>query len=82
MKGREVRVIAKGGVDKGWAAASGQLPAAAMRAAEYQARQAEPLDAIFEDNSNEGAFARRVLLRILSYAASLVPEITCICARY
>jgi 3-hydroxyacyl-CoA dehydrogenase len=75
-KGREVRVIAKGGVDKGWAAASGQLPAAAMRAAEYQARQAEPLDAIFEDNSNEGAFARRVLLRILSYAASLVPEIT------
>ena len=74
--GREVRVIAKGGVDKGWAAASGQLPAAAMRAAEYQARQAEPLDAIFEDNSNEGAFARRVLLRILSYAASLVPEIT------
>jgi 3-hydroxyacyl-CoA dehydrogenase len=74
--GREVRVIAKGGVDKGWTAASGQLPAAAMRAAEYQARQAEPLDAIFEDNNNEGAFARRVLLRILSYAASLVPEIT------
>ena len=75
-KGREVRVIAKGGVDKGWATASGQLPAAAMRAAEYQTRQAEPLDAIFEDNSNEGAFARRVLLRILFYAASLVPEIT------
>ena len=74
--GREVRAIAKGGIDKGWAAASGQLPAAAMRAAEYQARQAEPLDAIFEDNSKEGAFARRVLLRILSYAASLVPEIT------
>ena len=75
-KGREVRAIAKGGVDKGWIAASGQLHPAAIRAAELQAAQAEPLDAIFEDNSPQGAFARRVLLRILSYAASLVPDIT------
>ena len=33
------------------------------------------MDAIFEDNSPQ-AFARRVLVRILSYAASLVPDIT------
>ncbi len=75
-KGREVRAVAKGGLDKGWIAASGQLHPAAIRAAQYQAAQAEPLEAIFEDNSPQGAFARRVLVRILSYAASLVPDIT------
>ena len=79
--GRQVRAIGKAdgnkaGTDNSFMPASGQLHPAAIRAAEYQARQAEPLDAIFEDNSPEGAFARRVLLRILSYAASLVPEIT------
>ena len=74
--GREVRAVAKGGVDEGWIAASGQLHPAAIRAAQYQAAQAEPLEAIFEDNSPQGAFARRVLMRILSYAASLVPDIT------
>ena len=79
--GRQVRVITRGASDRGgtdnsFVPASGQLHPAAIRAAEHQARQAEPLDAILEDNSPEGAFARRVLLRILSYAASLVPEIT------
>jgi len=73
---REVRLIGENGMDRGWQKCSAQLHPAAIKAAEYQAKQAEPLDAIFEDDSPAGQFAKRVLVRILSYAAGLIPEIT------
>lgn len=74
--GREVRVIEQGGDGMAWRRVAKELPAAASASAEALARQNEPLDPILADTSPAGLFAQTVLIKILSYAASLVPEIT------
>ena len=74
--GREVRIIEQGGDGLAWRSVATELPAAASASAEAQARQAEPLDPVLKDTSPAGRFAQTVLVKILSYAASLVPEIT------
>ncbi len=70
---RAVEAVADGSV---WRGLKKELPPAALKAAQAQARQREPLDAVLQDNTKEGQFARVCLLRILSYAASLIPEVT------
>ncbi len=52
------------------------LPDAAMRAAEASATRGEPLHEIIDGNDECARFCRRVLGRILAYAASLVPDVT------
>src|SRR6056300_1174282 len=52
------------------------LPDAAMRAAEASATRGEPLHEIIDSNDECARFCRRVLGRILAYAASLVPDVT------
>ena len=52
------------------------LPDAAMRAAEASATRGEPLHEIIDGNDQCARFCRRVLGRILAYAASLVPDVT------
>ena len=75
-KGREVRAIANGGEDKGLD--SGIWPAASRcdTRGRITAAQAEPLDAIFEDNSPQGALCAPRIGSYFIYAASLVPDIT------
>ena len=69
--GREVRIIEQGGDGLAWRSVATELPAAASASAEAQARQAEPLDPVLQDISPAGRFAQTVLVKILSYAASL-----------
>ncbi|MBL6595465.1 MAG: enoyl-CoA hydratase/isomerase family protein [Candidatus Puniceispirillum sp.] len=57
-------------------AAKTTLPPAAIAAAEAAARQDEPLFPLLDGNDNQTRFCRRVLGRILHYAASLVPSVT------
>ena len=52
------------------------LPDAAIRAAEATATRGEPLHEILDGNDACARFCRRVLGRVLAYAASLVPEVT------
>ena len=52
------------------------LPDAAIRAADAAASRGEPLLEIIAGNDDCARFCRRVLARVLSYAASLVPEVT------
>ena len=53
-----------------------KLPAAAIAAAEAVARQDEPLFMLLDGHDGQARFCRRVLGRILHYAASLVPSVT------
>ncbi|MEC7440485.1 MAG: 3-hydroxyacyl-CoA dehydrogenase NAD-binding domain-containing protein, partial [Pseudomonadota bacterium] len=52
------------------------LPDAAVRAADAAATRGEPLLEIIAGNDDCARFCRRVLARVLAYAASLVPEVT------
>ena len=52
------------------------LPDAAIRAADAAASRGEPLLEIINGNDDCARFCRRVLGRVLAYAASLVPEVT------
>ena len=52
------------------------LPDAALRAAEASATRGEPLHEIIDGNDDCARFCRRVLGRVLAYAASLVPDVT------
>ena len=52
------------------------LPDAAIRAADATATRGEPLHEIISGNDDCARFCRRVLGRVLAYAASLVPEVT------
>jgi len=52
------------------------LPDAAIRAADAAASRSEPLLEIITGNDDCARFCRRVLGRVLAYAASLVPEVT------
>ena len=52
------------------------LPDAAERAAEASATRGEPLHEIIDGNDDCARFCRRVLGRVLAYAASLVPDVT------
>ncbi|MGC6484817.1 MAG: 3-hydroxyacyl-CoA dehydrogenase NAD-binding domain-containing protein [Candidatus Puniceispirillales bacterium] len=53
------------------------LPAMAEKAATSLATGGEPLaDLITGEDSPEGRFCRRVLARVLGYAASLIPDVT------
>ena len=52
------------------------LPDAAIRAADAAASRGEPLLEIIAGNDDCARFCRRVLARVLAYAASLVPEVT------
>ncbi len=52
------------------------LPKAAENAAEATALRREPLDAILAGDDAYAKFCRRVLARVLAYAASLIPDIT------
>ncbi|MEC7486346.1 MAG: 3-hydroxyacyl-CoA dehydrogenase NAD-binding domain-containing protein, partial [Pseudomonadota bacterium] len=52
------------------------LPDAAVRAAEATATRGEPLHEILDGNDACARFCRRVLGRVLAYAAGLVPEVT------
>ena len=56
--------------------ASKTLPESAIAAAEASARQREPLTHILNGHTPETQFCRRVLGRILAYAASLIPDVT------
>ena len=53
-----------------------ELPELAIKAAAALAQNKEPLTKIIEGNSNHAKFCRRVLGRVLSYAASLLPTVT------
>ena len=54
-----------------------KLPQMAENAAASLARGGEPLDdLITREDSPEGRFSRRVLARVLGYAASLIPDVT------
>ena len=59
-----------------YAAAKQELPELAVRAAVASAKQKEPLVQILEGNTDHAKFCRRVLGRVLSYAASLIPAVT------
>ncbi len=74
--GKQVRALETDQTGQSWRAVSGQLPAAAERAADAQTHRREPLEEVLKDNSPAGLYARRCLVRILAYAASLIPEIT------
>ena len=52
------------------------LPDSAIRAANAAASRGEPLLEIIAGNDDCARFCRRVLARVLAYAASLVPEVT------
>ena len=52
------------------------LPDAAIRAADATASRGESLLEIIAGNDDCARFCRRVLARVLAYAASLVPEVT------
>ena len=52
------------------------LPDAAVRAADAAATRGEPLLEIIDGNDDCARFCRRVLGRVLAYAASLVPDVT------
>ena len=51
-------------------------PDAALRAANATATRGEPLHEILDGDDDCARFCRRVLARVLSYAASLVPDVT------
>ena len=59
-----------------WRPASSDLPDAAIRAADAAATRREPLLELLDGNDSCARFSRRVLGRVLAYAASLVPEVT------
>ena len=59
-----------------WRPASNALPDSAIRAADAAATRREPLLEIIDGNDNCALFSRRVLGRVLAYAASLVPNVT------
>ena len=52
------------------------LPVSAIKAAEATAQRAEPLDMILAGDDIYAHFCRRVLGRVLAYAASLIPAVT------
>jgi len=74
--GRQVRIIEGGADGLSWRDVSSQLPDAVQLSLAAAARQGEPLDPLLADTSPGGRFAQTVLVKILAYAASLVPEIT------
>ena len=74
--GRQVRVIEGGADGLSWRDVSSQLPDAVQLSLAAAARQGEPLDPLLADTSPGGRFAQTVLVKILAYAASLVPAIT------
>ena len=59
-----------------WRPASSDLPDAAVRAADAAATRREPLLELIDGNDSCARFSRRVLGRVLAYAASLVPNVT------
>ena len=59
-----------------WRPASSDLPDAAERAADAAATRSEPLLELLDGNDSCARFSRRVLGRVLAYAASLVPDVT------
>ncbi len=73
---RQVRVIEGGADGLSWRDVSSQLPDAVQLSLAAAARQGEPLDPLLADTSPGGRFAQTVLVKILAYAASLVPAIT------
>jgi len=75
---RMVRQIAehKGDGLPAYAVASKTLPASAVAAAAASARQHEPLLPIIDGRDAQAQFCRRVLGRVLVYAASLIPDVT------
>ena len=74
--GRQVRIIEGGADGLSWRDVSSQLPNAVQLSLAVAARQGEPLDPLLADTSPGGRFAQTVLVKILAYAASLVPAIT------
>ena len=74
--GRQVRIIEGGADGLSWRDVSSQLPDAVQLSLSAAARQGEPLDPLLADTSPGGRFAQTVLVKILAYAASLVPAIT------
>jgi 3-hydroxyacyl-CoA dehydrogenase len=56
--------------------ASKTLPKSAITAAEATARQDEPLLPIIDGRDPQAQFCRRVLARVLHYAAGLIPDVT------
>ena len=74
--GRQVRIIEGGADGLSWRDVSSQLPDAVQLSLAAAARQGEPLDPLLADTSPGGRFAQNVLVKILAYAASLVPAIT------
>ena len=74
--GRQVRIIEGGADGLSWRDVSSQLPNAVQLSLAAAARQSEPLDPLLADTSPGGRFAQTVLVKILAYAASLVPAIT------
>jgi 3-hydroxyacyl-CoA dehydrogenase len=73
---RQVRIVEGGGSGNDWRAVSSDMPSSVNLSAEAAVRQQEPLVPILVDNSDTSHFAKRVLVKILSYAAKLIPEIT------
>ena len=65
-----------GAVLADWRPASSDLPDAAVRAADAAATRREPLLELLDGNDSCARFSRRVLGRVLAYAASLVPDVT------
>ena len=59
-----------------WRPASSDLPDAAVRAADAAATRREPLLELLDGNDSCARFSRRVLGRVLAYAAGLVPDVT------
>ena len=59
-----------------WRPARSDLPDAAIRAADAAATRREPLLELLDGNDSCARFSRRVLGRVLAYAASLVPDVT------
>ena len=59
-----------------WRPTSSDLPDAAVRAADAAATRREPLLELLDGNDSCARFSRRVLGRVLAYAASLVPDVT------
>ena len=74
--GRQVRIIEGGADGLSWRDVSSQLPDAVQLSLAAAASQGEPLDPLLADTSPGGRFAQTVLVKILAYAASLVPAIT------
>ncbi|MGB0162974.1 MAG: 3-hydroxyacyl-CoA dehydrogenase NAD-binding domain-containing protein [Candidatus Puniceispirillaceae bacterium] len=74
--GRQVRIIEGGADGLSWRDVSSQLPDAVQLSLSAAARQGEPLDPLLADTSPGGRFAQTALVKILAYAASLVPAIT------